>query len=451
MHTIRDAINTITDKDGHPSTKKEYPVDMQNVACLILGGGQGSRLHPLTLTRCKPAICFGGRYRLIDVPVSNSINSHIQKIFIVTQFLSSSLHRHILQTYRLDTFSTGFIELLGAEQKPDKNSWYQGTADAVRQNLEYLIETPADYFLILSGDQLYHMDFQKMVRYAMQKDVDVLVAALPVSEKDANRMGIMKINEDHHIVDFHEKPDDVALLEKLRTASSTLEKMGLDARDNKPYLASMGIYLFKREALFNLLKNDPREDFGKHLIPNKVKQGSIAAYPHNGYWEDIGTIESFHKANIALCAKEPLFDCYNEKHPIYTHGYHLPGPKIYNTEVTNSIICEGSIIEADEISNSLLGPRSVIKKGSIIRDTYVMGNEFYHAPSRSSHNGPEHPFIDENCIIRHAIIDKNAVIGKGVQLINKGRLTHYDSKNIFIRDGVIVVLRGAVIPDGFIL
>jgi glucose-1-phosphate adenylyltransferase len=263
-------------------------------------------------------------------------------------------------------------------------------------------------------------------------------------------MGIMKINEDHHIVDFHEKPSDLTLLERLKTAPAILENLGLDG-SKKQFLASMGIYLFRREALFNLLKDDPRDDFGKHLIPTKVKQGSIAVFPHDSYWEDIGTIDSFHKANIALTEKKPHFDCYNEEHPIYTHRYHLPGPKIYNTEITSSIICEGSVIEADEITNSLLGPRSIIKKGTIIRDTYVLGNDFYHSPARSSHHAAEHPFIDENCIIRKAIIDKNAYIGKNVQLINKGKLTHYDSNNIYIRDGIIVVPRGAIIPNGFIL
>ncbi|MDB6082053.1 MAG: glgC, partial [Chlamydiia bacterium] len=239
---------------------------------------------PLTQTRCKPAISFGGRYRLIDVPVSNAINSHIQKIFIVTQFLSSSLHRHILQTYRLDTFSSGFIEILGAEQKPEKIAWYEGTADAVRQNIEYLLETPADYFLILSGDQLYNMQFEKMVRFAMDKDADVVVATLAVDEKNAERMGIMKIDENQFITDFYEKPKDKATLESLRTEPALLEKIGLPMNSQKEFLASMGIYLFKRQALFDLLQEDLREDFGKHLIPTKVKAGSIADFTHHGYW-----------------------------------------------------------------------------------------------------------------------------------------------------------------------
>lgn len=453
MQTVSDALNKIAIPTGHGAKQppSHSSVDMHNVCCLILGGGQGSRLHPLTTTRCKPAISFGGRYRLIDVPVSNAINSHIQKIFIVTQFLSSSLHRHILQTYRLDTFSAGFIEILGAEQKPEKNAWYEGTADAIRQNLEYLLETPAEYFLILSGDQLYNMPFEKMVRFAMEKEVDVTVATLAVDEKDASRMGIMKIDDNCNIVDFYEKPKEKVLLDMLKTDSKTLEKLGLPADTKREFLGSMGIYLFRRQALFDLLQEDLREDFGKHLIPTKVKKGSIAAYTHDGYWEDIGTIESFHKANIALTMKEPPFDCYDEARPIYTHRSHLPGPKIYNTEVNNSIICEGSIVEADEVTNSILGPKTVVKRGTVISDSYLMGNDFYETQIRVKGASPVRPCIEENCIIRSAIIDKNVVIGKGVQLINKSRLKTYDSKNLYIRDGIIVVPRGAIIPNGFII
>jgi len=451
MHTITDTLTKQGARIAKKTVQPTIPVDMDKVCCLILGGGQGTRLFHLTLARCKPAISFGGRYRLIDVPISNSINSNIQKIFVITQFLGSSLHKHIFGTYRQSTFSLGFIEVLAAEQKPTKTDWYQGTADAVRQNIDYLLETPADYFLILSGDQLYHMQFEDMVRQAIEKDVDVLVATLPVDEKDAERMGIMKINEDQHIVDFYEKPKDKAILERLKTAPAILEKMGLSGNSKRQYLASMGIYLFRRDALFDLLKVDPREDFGKHLIPSKVKMGSIAAFPHEGYWEDIGTVESFHKANIALTSKEPPFDCYDELSPIYTHRHHLPGPKIYSSSISNSIICEGSVIEADEITNSLLGQRSVIKKGSIIRNSYVMGNDFYEVPIRNVQHLPSELQIGEDCIIQSTIIDKNAHIGKGVQLINKGNLMNYDSKNVFIRDGIIVVPRGATLPDGFVL
>ncbi len=452
MHTISQAVQnlrTLRDKSHTPASGSV--VDMSKVCCIILGGGQGTRLFPLTKRNCKPAILFGGRFKLIDIPLSNSLNSHIKKNYIVTQFLSTSLHQHVLQSYRPDHSSSSFIELLSAEQKPEAASWFKGTADAIRQNLEYLSETPAEYFLILSGDQLYHMNFQHMLLTALQKDVDVLVATLAVSAKEARRMGIMKINEDHHIVDFHEKPDTEASLQRLQTLPSVLENMGLPASTERCYLGSMGIYLFKRDCLFSLLKDDPREDFGKHLIPTKVKQGKIAAYAHDGYWEDIGTIESFYHANIALTSKQPPFNLYDERAPITTNRSLLPGAKINNSQVCDAIICEGSNIEAEEVSNSILGQRTIIKRGTIVRDSYVMGNDFYHPPAQSSSPFPENLFIDENCIIRNAIIDKNVHIGKGVQLVNKNKLREYDSPHVVIRDGIIVVPRGAHIPPGFIL
>lgn len=451
MHTIAQALQNVTPrKEADLSCPYPY-VDMSKVCCVILGGGQGTRLFPLTKRNCKPAILFGGRFRLVDVPLSNALNSSIHKNYIVTQFLSASLHQHIFQAFRPDSFSSGFIEILGAEQKPEKNSWFKGTADAIRQNLEYLVETPAEYFLILSGDQLYHMNFQKMVQYAKQKEVDVLVATLAVNAKDARRMGIMKINEDQHIIDFHEKPDTDLALERLKTTPATLEKMGLPGNSEECYLGSMGIYLFKRNSLFNLLNDDPREDFGKHLIPSKVKEGKIAAFPHTGYWEDIGTIESFYQANIALTQKNPPFDLYSETYPIQTYRSLLPGAKVSSNLVTDSIVCEGSHIEAQEVKNSILGQRTIIKRGTIIRDSYVMGNDFYATPIKGAHGLPDDLYIDENCVIKNAILDKNVHIGKGAQLINKNKLREYDSPNVYIRDGIIVVPRGATIPPGFVL
>ena len=443
-------LRTLRDNPKKAATRDPI-IDMSKVCSIILGGGQGTRLFPLTRRHCKPAILFGGRYRLVDVPLSNSLNSHINKNYIVTQFLSTSLHQHIFQTYRLDSFSSGFIEILGAEQKPEKTDWFKGTADAIRQNLEYLIETPAEYFLILSGDQLYHMDFQRMLQCAMQKDVDLLVATLAVNKKDATRMGIMKVNEDHHIIDFFEKPKNEEILERLKTAPGILEKMGLSGDSDRCYLGSMGIYLFKRSCLLQLLAEDTREDFGKHLIPTKVAMGSIAAFAHEGYWEDIGTIESFYEANIALTRKEPPFDLYNEAHPVMTNRSFLPGARINNTNVQNAIICEGSIVEADIVANSILGQRTVVKRETQIRDSYVMGNDFYQVPMRDTKQLPEELFIGEGCTIKRAIIDRNVHIGKNVQLVNKNNLTSYDGPNIYIRDGIIVVPRGATIPDGFVL
>lgn len=433
------------------SNPKPMPIDMKQVASIILGGGEGTRLYPLTLNRCKPAVNFGGKYRLIDVPISNSIHADCSKIFVLTQFLSSSLHHHIFQTYMQGGKSSGMIEILTAEQKPSQKSWYQGTADAVRQNIDYLLETPAEYFLILSGDQLYNINFQEMLAFAIQKDADVVVATLPVNAQDATRMGILKINENNFITDFYEKPQEELLLQKLRSPPEVIERAGILPASKRYYLGSMGIYLFKRQALVELLNKDTREDFGKHLIPTQVKEGGIAAYLYEGYWEDIGTIETFYQANMALTNLNPSFSFLNEERPIFTSRYDLPPTRFSDTQIKQTILCEGCIIDADEISCSVLGPRTVIHKGSIIRDSYIMGNDYYESAVRDHPRLPVEPHIGENCLMIRTIIDKNVSIGKGVKLINKERLTDYSGENIFIRDGIIIVPRGATIPDGFIL
>lgn len=425
--------------------------DMKLVASVILGGGEGTRLYPLTLTRCKPAINFGGKYRLIDIPISNSIHSDCHKIFVLTQFLSSSLHHHIFQTYMQGGRASGLIEILTAEQKPTQKSWYQGTADAVRQNIDYLLESPVEYFLILSGDQLYHINFLEMINYAKVVDADVVIASLPVNAQDASRMGVLKVDKHNFITDFYEKPQDPVLLKQLRCSKEVLESIGISATSKRNYLGSMGIYLFKRKALVDLLKKDPREDFGKHLIPTQLEKGRVAAFLYDGYWEDIGTIETFYQANMSLTNPTPQFSFHHELRPIYTSRYDLPPARFSNTQVNQTILCEGAIIEADEITRSILGPRSVIHKGAIIRDSYVMGNDYYESVVRDHCRLPAAPRIGENCILSRTIVDKNATIGKGVQLINKQKLTHYNGENVFIRDGIIIVPRGATIPDGFIL
>lgn len=425
---------------------------MKSVASVILSGGEGTRLYPLTLTRSKPAISFGGKYKLIDVPISNSIHADCYKIFILTQFLSSSLHHHIFQTYLQQPKASNLIEILTAEQKPTQKIWFQGTADAVRQNMDYFLEHPVDYFLILSGDQLYNIDFTHMFAFAKETDADLVVAALPVTAEEAPRMGILKVNNIDFITDFQEKPQDKALLETLKSPFEVLERAGVHPSTNRHYLGSMGIYLFKRKALIELLQQDTREDFGKHLIPTKLKSGKVAAYLYDGYWEDIGTIESFYKANLALTEPESLFYLYDEARPIFSLRYDLPPAKFFHsTQVQRSIICDGSILEADEISHTILGPRTIIDKGTIIRDSYVTGNDYYHSLVTDHPRLPQQPKIGSNCIIRNTILDKNVLIGDGVQLINKQKLTHYNSDNIFIRDGIIIVPRGATIPNNFIL
>jgi glucose-1-phosphate adenylyltransferase len=416
---------------------------MRRVASIVLGGGQGTRLFPLTLTRCKPAITFGGRYRLVDVPVSNSINSGIHKIFVVTQFLSTSLHQHISSTYQFDKFSGGFIELLAAEQKPSHSSWFQGTADAVRQNMDYFIEVPADYFLILAGDQLYNIDFRQMLAHARQSDADLTIACLPVGEKDASRMGLLKRSETGAVIDFIEKPSDPALLDRF--------SVGSDATGQRSFLGSMGIYLFKRQALIKLLRQDLREDFGKHLIPTKIAEGSVTPFVYDGYWEDIGTIEAFYKANMNLTEDNPSFNCYDENNTVFTSSYNLPGPKIRDCRITQSIICEGSVIDAHSVQRSIVGTRSSIGHGTVIEDSYLMGNDYLHPPVAESSRFPHAFGIGQDCLIQRAIIDKHVLIGDAVQLINKKQLAHYNGDNIYIRDGVIIVTRGATIPSGFVL
>ena len=456
IDTLKQGHINMTVLSEYPQVKKEdsisfckSPINMKRVASIILGGGEGTRLHPLTLTRSKPAISFGGKYRLIDVPISNSIHADCHKIFVLTQFLSSSLHHHIFQTYLQHPKAAGLIEILTAEQKPCQKNWFQGTADAVRQNIEYLLEHPVDYFLILSGDQLYNIDFEEMVSFAKETDADLVIAALPIDSQDARRMGILKIDADNNIIDFQEKPQDEPFLNAFKISPKILQKLTNDP--TKDYLGSMGIYLFKRKALVELLAKDPREDFGKHLIPTQLKLGKVSAFLYDGYWKDIGTIKTFYDCNINLTDSNPSFSLYNENRPIFSASYNLPSTYIAESRLDHAIICDGAIIEADEITHSILGPRTIVGQGSIIRNSYLMGNDYYYTEVTDHPTLPSRPQIGKNCIITQAILDKNVLIGNGVQLINKRRLAHYDGPNIFIRDGIIIVPRGAIIPDGSIL
>jgi len=423
-----------------------HPLDMKRVATLILGGGQGTRLFPLTEGCCKPATHVGGRFRLIDIPISNALNSNCLQIFILTQFLSSELHHHIHKTYQGGTFSKSSIEILAAEQRLSDHGWFQGTADAVRKSMPYLIDLPVDYFLILSGDQLYSMNFQDMMQTALEANADLVIAALAITKEKAKQMGVLKINEDGAITEFCEKPQDSAMLKHMRAPEFNLKRVKKPVDKKQQYLGSMGIYLFRREALLSLLASDHRDDFGKHLIPIQVQKGKTVAHLFNDYWEDIGSIGAFHQANLDMTSPTPPLNCYDEANPIYSHSLHLPPPHIHNALVVDSIICEGAIVEAAEIKNSILGPRTVVKEGSCIQNSYIMGHDFYKHPR------DEQPLqIGKNCFINHAIIDKNVLIGNNVRLVNKKKLTNYSSEQICIRDGVIVVPRGSCLPDGFVL
>lgn len=424
-------------------------MDADRVVSIILGGGEGKRLFPLTKFRCKPSIPFG-QFRLIDIPISHSLHANIRKIFVITQFLSYSLHRHLMSTYHPDHFSSGFIELLAPEQKPGKVAWYAGTADAVRQNLDYLVDTHAEYFLILSGDQLYNMDFTKILSFAMEKDADLTIGALPVNKKEATRMGILSLNKEDDVVNFIEKPESLQELKPFEMNPYLLKKHGLENRKESAYIGSMGIYVFKRKALFNLLKKEIGEDFGHHLIPAQIREGKVSAYVYDGYWEDIGTIESFYKANIALIKKQCEFNCYDEKRSIYSAYHHLPGPKIVRCQVNGAIVCNGSIVEAKEVTNSVLGPRSIVGRNCRIKNSVIFGNDSYEAKPCEAQDLPKELMIDEGCTISKAILDKNVYLGKNVQLINKDNLHYFDGDDLFVRDGIIIVPQGTYLPDGYV-
>lgn len=425
---------------------------MQNrIATVVLAGGQGTRLFPLTLNHCKPAVFFGGNYRLIDIPISNSLNSDMRHIFVIAQYLSTELHHHLSQTYQFDTFHPGSLDFLTPTEFPNKEkNWFQGTADAVRKTLTNLLKSPADYFLILSGDQLYNINFQKMLEFAVEKKADLTVASLPIEEKNAKRLGLLKIDDDSKIIDFAEKPKESSVLQQFALPKPFYKKWNLPNNFEKKYLGSMGIYIFKRDILATLLKEDDREDFGKHLIPTQIKKGNSYAFVYDGYWEDIGTISSFYEANLALTKNKQGLNTYDEINPIFSRLCHLPGPRVRDCRITDSIICDGSIIFASEISNSIIGLRSHIQKGSIIKKSILAPNHYYYRPENLKYL-PEDFGVGQNCHIENAIIDEHVKIGNNVKLINQKNLDTFDSKDVYIRDGIIIVPANTHIPDNYIL
>ncbi len=352
------------------------PQNPFQVATVILAGGQGTRLYPLTLHHCKPAVSYGGRYKLIDVPISNSLNSDFRQIFILAQHLSGELQHHINQTYHFDSYHPGSVDVL----TPQQDEVFLGSADAVRKTLPTLLRSSADYFLILCGDQLYNINFQEMVEFACQNKADVTIAALPVLEKEAKRMGLLSIDPSKKIVTFHEKPASRDAMEPFILPESFYTDRKLNVPSEPSFLGSMGIYVFTRDALIRLLKEDPGEDFGKHILHTAVQKNNAFAFVYTGYWEDIGTVNSYYKANLVLTQSNTGLDTYDERNPIYTRPTHLPGPKIRHTQIIHSIICEGCIIEAEEINHSVIGLRSHIKQGTIIRDSVLMGNHFFMPP-----------------------------------------------------------------------
>jgi glucose-1-phosphate adenylyltransferase len=429
---------------------------VKNVLGIILGGGAGTRLYPLTKLRAKPAVPLAGKYRLIDIPVSNCINSEIYKIYVLTQFNSASLNRHIARAYNFSGFTDGFVEVLAAQQTKDNPSWFQGTADAVRQYLWLLQDWDVEEYLILSGDHLYRMDYREFVQRHRDTNADITLSVLPIDHKRASDYGLMKIDSKGRVIDFSEKPKGDALT-KMQVDTTALGLTPQQAKES-PYIASMGIYVFKKDVLIDLLnKSLDQTDFGKEIIPASAKEYNVQAYLFNGYWEDIGTIESFYDANLALTQQpHPPFSFYDEKAPIYTRARYLPPTKLLDSHVTESIISEGCIIKECRIHHSVLGVRARIEAGCVIEDSLIMGSDLYEPfAERQSviQQGIVPLGIGSETTIRRAIIDKNARIGRNVKIINKDRVedAEREKQGFFIRNGIVVVLKGAVIPDGTVI
>ena len=418
----------------------------KSVIAIILGGGQGSRLYPLTESRSKPAVPIGGKYRLVDIPISNCMNSDIFRMFVLTQFNSASLNAHIKNTYNFSIFSKNFVDILAAEQTPDNPTWFQGTADAVRQCMPHFLNHDFDHALILSGDQLYQMDFNEMLEAHIKNEADISIATLPVNDKDAPEFGILKTNSESCIESFIEKPAKELLVDWKSDVSDQMKSEG------KHYLASMGIYIFNRKLLIDIMKNPDTKDFGKEIIPQAVGSKKILSYQYEGYWTDIGNIDSFFEANIGLTEDLPKFNLFDNDNKIYTRPRLLPPSKFHKTIVSKSLISEGCIINAKEINHSVIGIRSRIGEGTIIQNCYVMGNDFYQNLDDMDDDNTHHKQlmgIGERCFINNAIVDKNCRIGNDVH-INGGKHLEDASHELYaIKEGIVVIKKGAVLPDNF--
>lgn len=419
-----------------------------SVVAVILGGGAGTRLYPLTASRSKPAVPIAGKYRLVDIPISNCINSNISRMFVLTQFNSASLNKHIKNTYIFSNFSRGFVDILAAEQTPDNPSWFQGTADAVRQSLRHIGNNDYEYALILSGDQLYQIDFAEMINNHRDKGADITIATIPVTSDDATDFGILKTDSDNYITSFIEKPAKELHKDWVSDTGGEMQ------REGKNYLASMGIYIFNRNVMEDLLKDvyPDAKDFGKEIIPNSISDYKVISYQYEGYWTDIGNVAAFFEANIALTQDIPTFNLFDHDKTIYTRPRMLPPAKISGTFMEKSVIAEGSIILANRIEQSLIGVRARVGYGTTIIASYLMGNDFYETleelDSNRSRGIPEMG-IGERCFIKNAIIDKNCRIGNDVRINGGKHLEDTDHVLYTIKEGVIVVKKGAVLPDGF--
>ncbi len=424
----------------------EPKISTENTLAIIMGGGAGTRLFPLTKERAKPAVPVAGKYRLVDIPISNCLNGGFRQVYVLTQFNSESLHRHIVTTYKFDNFTKSFVEILAAQQTPEDSRWYQGTADAVRQNLRYLLERPYEHYLILSGDQLYRMDYSHLLQAHLQSGADITLGTTPVDRQAASGFGIMQSDAKRRIFRFEEKPKDSKLLDELRIPPDLLNELGHPV-ETELYQGSMGIYVFNRQVLIDVLGND-HDDFGKHIIPASLQQYKVFAYIFQGYWEDIGTVRAFYEANLALTDTVPNYNFFDHLNPIYTYPRFLPASKINGAQVRSAIIADGCIITDANIERAIIGIRSVIESGSSIRNSVLMGADFYQGEHPQSMFDAPPLGIGRHCVIEGAIIDKNARIGDGVVIRAEGKPANVDGPNYYIRDGVVVIPKGAVIPAG---
>ena len=427
-------------------------LNLSKVLCVILGGGQGSRLFPLTRDRAKPAVPLAGKYRIVDIPISNCINSRFRRIYILTQFNSTSLHSHISRSYKFDGFSAGFVEILAAQQTFNNTSWYEGTADAVRKNLVHFMNHDFDYLLILSGDQLYRMDLQEVIEQHRETGADITVATLAVKAVETPALGIMQIDDTGRVTRFLEKPKDPAVLEPFKMPQEIRAKVGIAAGPDL-YLASMGIYVFNRNIIRDLLDN-PLSDFGKHIIPHAINTHRVFSYIYQGYWADIGTIRSFFEANLDLVTELPRFNFFDMSAPIFSHPRYLPGSKINGAQIDHAVISDGCIINRARISNSIVGLRTIIGDGTELNRVVILGSDYYESQEsvkRHESEGQPRVGIGAHCKIENAIIDKNARIGNNVVISPVGKPENVDHERYFIRDGIVIIPKDAVIPHGTVI
>jgi len=426
---------------------------MRNVVALVLGGGQGTRLYPLTKLRSKPAVPVAGKYRLIDIPLSNCINSELNRVYVLTQFNSVSLHRHIRGTYNFDRFSHGFVEILAAQQTLAEADWYQGTADAVRKNLRYIQQPDIDYVLVLSGDQLYRMDFREMLASHEAAGADVTISAVPVHGKEASSLGIMRLDDTGRVVGFLEKPQTGAELEHVRTDPAWIDAHGIQS-GGRDCLASMGIYLFNRRALVDVLQKTDYEDFGREVFPASIRSRHVQVHLFDGYWEDIGTIRSFYEASLELARPWPRFELTPVHAPIYSHPRHLPPSRLEGATIRHSLIADGCTIEEGAvIENSVIGLRCMIRRNVVVRDSILMGNDFYQPVDEVAaelERGGIPLAVGQGSRIERAIIDKNCRIGQGVQIVNStGVEDTEETDHGMIRDGIFVLPKESMLPNGW--